>query len=73
MAALRLSLPAGAGRLVIGLTVGLAICAAVGISQVGVGQLRAGLRSIRRMPPPAEASSGQAPDELNRLSQPDQA
>lgn len=73
MAALRLSLPAGAGRLVIGVTVGLAICAAVGISQVGVGQLRAGLRGIRRMPRPAEASSGQAPDELNRLSQPDQA
>jgi hypothetical protein len=73
MTALRLILPAGAGRLALGLTVGLAICAAVGISQVGAGQMRAALRGIRRGPQPAHASAGQAPDEFNPLSQPDQA
>jgi O-antigen/teichoic acid export membrane protein len=72
MTALRLSLPAGAGRLALGLLGGVAICVAVGVSQVGVGQLRGALRGIRGMPQPAEGSTGQTPDELKRLSELDQ-
>jgi O-antigen/teichoic acid export membrane protein len=73
MAVIRLSLPAGAGRLALGLIVGVAICAAIGASQVGLDRLRAGLRGLRRPGELVEAPTGHAPEELSRLDQPDQA
>ena len=73
MAAIRVGLPAGAGRLALGLAVGIAICAVVGIRQVGVGRLRSVLSSVRRSPRLEEAGADQTPDELARLGQPDQA
>jgi O-antigen/teichoic acid export membrane protein len=73
MAVIRLSLPAGAGRLALGLVVGIAICAAIGASQVGFDRLRGGLRGLRRPAQLLEASTGHAPEELSRLDQPDQA
>jgi O-antigen/teichoic acid export membrane protein len=62
MVLIRVGLPGGAGRLALGLVVGIAISAATGAFQVGPGRLRAGLRGIR----------GRQPAELNPLGQPDQ-
>jgi O-antigen/teichoic acid export membrane protein len=72
MVIIRVSLPAGAGRLALGLTAGIAICAAVGMRQVGVGRLRGVISGLRKSPRPGGGGPGEIPDELN-LGQPDRA
>jgi O-antigen/teichoic acid export membrane protein len=67
MSIIRVALPDGAGRLALGLAAGIAICSAIGVSQVGFGRLRGGLRGLRGTAP------AEPPDELTPLGQPDQA